>query len=298
MKYSSIKTQLRFAYLSLLPIFLLFTVLRIWPILQAFYLSLTNYQLAKRRFSFLGLQNFINLFTKDKDFILSLKNTLLFAFLTAVFLLLLSFIVALIMDRRRIFGIGLLQSMYFLPVVISVVPCAIIWKWIYDPQYGILNQILKVFGLKGIGWLVDSRFSIYSVIVFVVWKWLGYYMVIFWVGLKAIPDQYIEAARIDGAGQLKIVRLIILPLLRPIILLATVFTTVRGFTLFSEVYVMTVGSQGAPGNMVKVLTYDIYERSFVFFKVGEANAEAIILFLLLLGFSIAQIAINRRGRQV
>lgn len=294
MKRSYNKTQLKFAYAALLPVFAIFICLRVWPILQAFYFSFTDYQLVKRKFSFLGLQNYINLITIDKDFLLALKNTLLFAALTAILSLLLALIIALIMDRRRVPGVGFLQSLYFLPVVISVVPCAIIWKWIYDPQYGILNLIISAIGLKSVGWLVDSRFSIYSVIVFVVWKWLGYYMVIFWVGLKAIPNQYVEAAKIDGAGQLNIIRLIILPLLRPIILLSTVFATVKGFTIFSEVYVMTVGSQGAPGNMVKVLTYDIYERSFVFFKIGQANAEAVILFFLLLGFTLIQFILNRR----
>lgn len=296
MKRSYNKRQLKFVYSGLLPIFSIFIILRVWPIMQAFYYGFTDYKIAKRSFTFIGLQNYITLIFRDKDFLLALKNTLLFALLTTVFSLLLALTIALIMDRRRIKGIDFLQSLFFLPVVVSVVPSAIIWKWIYDPQFGILNHIISLLGLPSVGWLVDKNFSLYSIIIFVVWKWLGYYMVIFWVGLKAIPNQYVEAAKIDGASGLNIVWLIILPLLRPIILLSTVFATVKGFTIFSEVYVMTVGSQGAPGNMVKVLTYDIYERGFAFFKIGQANAEAVILFLLLLGFTMIQFMLNRRRK--
>jgi multiple sugar transport system permease protein len=285
--------QLRFVAACLGPILAIYGILRVWPILQAVYLSFTNKNLFKRRVDFIGLQHYLTLLTHDADFAISLKNTLLFACLTAVAALLLALIIAMVMYRRDIFGTGAVQSLLFIPVVISVVPCAMIWKWIYDPQYGILNYVLSFFGAPSVGWLVDKRFSPYSVIAFAVWKWLGYYMIIFWVGLKALPRTYLEAAEIDGAGEMSLIRRILLPLLRPIILFATVVATINGFTIFSEVYVMTVGSQAAPGNIVKVLTYDIYERSFLYGKVGEANAEAVFLFLLLLVFTVAQVRLNR-----
>jgi len=220
---------------------------------------------------------------------------MLFATLTTIAVLLLAFSITLAMDRRKIKSIGLLQSLFFLPVVVSVVPSAIIWKWMYDPQYGIFNYFLSFFGIGTIGWLVDRSYSMYSIILFVIWKWLGYFMVIFWVGLKGIPGVYIEAAKIDGASNWKLTRFVILPLLKPIIFFSLVMATIKGFTIFSEVYVMTVGSQAAPGNMVKTLTYDIYERAFLYFRAGQANAEAVILFLIVLGLTVIQGKLVRKG---
>jgi multiple sugar transport system permease protein len=289
------RTQVRFAYSALLPIFFLYIVLRCWPIVQAFYLSFTDYSLIKTKVNFLGIQNYINLLTNDRDFVQALQNTLLFAVLTTVVALFLAFSITIIMDRRKIKGIGFLQSLIFLPVIVSVVPSAIIWKWMYDPQAGIFNYILSLFHIGSIGWLVDKRFSMYSIIFFVIWKWLGYYMVIFWVGLKGIPKLYLEAARIDGANEWSMIRHIVIPLLKPIMLFSLIMATINGFTIFSEVFVMTVGSQGAPGNMVNVLAYDIYERAFFYFKAGQANAEALILFLIVLLLTIVQSRFIRKG---
>lgn len=289
------KAHVKFAYTALLPIFGLYLILRVWPILESFRLSFTNYSIISPNFSFVGLQNYLKLLSNDQDFRISLINTMLFATLTTIAVLFLAFSITLAMDRRKIKSIGLLQSLFFLPVVVSVVPSAIIWKWMYDPQYGIFNYFLSFFGIGTIGWLVDRSYSMYSIILFVIWKWLGYFMVIFWVGLKGIPGVYIEAAKVDGASDWKITRLVILPLLKPIIFFSLVMATIKGFTIFSEVYVMTVGSQGAPGNMVKTLTYDIYERAFLYFRAGQANAEAVILFLIVLGLTVIQGKLVRKG---
>ncbi|MCX7030706.1 MAG: sugar ABC transporter permease [Spirochaetes bacterium] len=297
MKSTLERRQVRFAFAMILPIFALYAILRIYPIAQAFYLSLTDYQLGIRKFGFVGLSNYIELLS-NADFLISLKNSLLFAALTLVFTLSIALCVALIMSRAAIAGIGFLQTLIFMPVVVSVVPSAIIWNWIYDPQYGILNYVLSLVGVSPVNWLFNRSTSLYAVLAFVVWRWIGYYLIIFWVGIRAVPETYLEAARMDGASAWRTVRSIILPLLRPIVLLATVLATVNGFTIFSEVYVMTTGSQSAPGNPLSVLTFDIYQRGLVFYRVGEANAEAIYLFLILIGFTLAQFALNRRKRDL
>jgi ABC-type sugar transport system permease subunit len=215
----------------ILPIFALYAVLRIYPIAQAFYLSLTDYELGIRKFEFVGLSNYIELLS-NADFLISLKNSLLFAALTLVFTLSIALGIALIMSRATIAGIGFLQTLIFMPVVVSVVPSAIIWNWIYDPQFGILNYVLSLVGVSPVNWLFNRSTSLYAVLAFVVWRWIGYYLVIFWVGIRAVPETYLEAAKIDGAGAWRIVRSIMLPLLRPIVLLATVLATVNGFTIF------------------------------------------------------------------
>lgn len=289
------KAHVKFAYTALLPIFVIFLILRCWPILEAFRLSFTNHSIVSPKFSFVGFQNYINLFSSDRDFRISLINTMSFVTLTTITVLFLALSITLVMYQRKIKNIGLLQSFFFLPVVVSVVPSAMIWKWMYDPQYGIFNYVLSFFGISSIGWLVDKNYSMYSIILFVVWKRLGYFMVIFWVGLKGISRCYIEAAKIDGASNWQITRSIILPLLKPIMFFSLVVATIQGFTIFSEIYVMTVGSQSAPGNIVKVLAYDIYERAFLFYKTGQANAEAVILFLIVLGLTVIWGKLVRKG---
>lgn len=291
------RRQTQFAFAMILPIFALYAVLRIYPIVQAVYLSFTDYQIGIREHAFVGFANYRELLS-NLDFLVSLKNSLLFAALTLVFTLSISLVIALVLSRASIAGIGFLQTLIFLPVVVSVVPSAIIWNWIYDAQYGILNYVLSWFGVSPVNWLFNTSTALYAVIAFTVWRWIGYYMIIFWVGIQAIPETYLEAAKIDGASAWRSVRSIVLPLLRPILLLATVLATINGFTIFSEVYVMTTGSQSAPGNTLSVLTFDIYQRGLVFYKVGEANAEAIYLFLILIGFTLAQFAMNRRKQDL
>ena len=291
-----------FAYSTIIPLFLVYAFLRLFPILWAFALSLTNRNLFKKQVQFVGLENYIGLFTGDADFTIAFRNTLLFAVLTALSALCLAFFVSFLMnrslfngtERKNLIGKGVIQALIFVPVVISVVPSAIIWKWIYDPQFGILNYIIRLFGGQNIGWLVDKNYSMLSIIIYVVWKWMGYYMIIFLVGFSNIPKDFFQAARIDGANDFRILTGIVLPLLAPILYFATVMATIKGFTIFSEVYVMTSGSQGAPGNLVKVLTYDIYERGFFFGKIGVANAEALVLFLLLLLLTLVQMRINKK----
>ena len=187
----------------ILPIFALYAALRIYPIAQAFYLSLTDYQIGIRKFNFVGLANYRELLS-NLDFLVSLKNSLSFAALTLVFTLFIALVIALVMSRASIAGIGFLQTLIFLPVVVSVVPSAIIWNWIYDPQYGILNYLLSLVGASPVNWLFNKSTALYAVIAFTVWRWIGYYMIIFWVGIRAIPETYLEAAKIDGASAWKI----------------------------------------------------------------------------------------------
>lgn len=287
--------KLRFAYTSVFALFSLYAFLRLWPITEAVYRSFTNFNLFKTDSSFIGFDNYVKLFTRDRSFLNALRNTLVFAFSTASVSLVLAFCIALMLTRRKLYGAGLFQALLFLPVVISVVPSAIIWKWIYDPQYGILNFIITRLGGTPVGWLVDAKYSMLSVVIFVVWKWLGYYMVIFIVGLANIPRDYIQAAVIDGAGRGRLLTGIIIPLTAPILLFAGVMATIRGFTAFSEIYVMTVGSQGAPGNTMRVIAFDIYERAFLYGKIGEANAEALVLFVILGLFTLLQVKVRNRS---
>jgi ABC-type sugar transport system permease subunit len=185
------------------------------------------------------------------------------------------------------------EAIYFLPVITPMVPVAIIWKWIYDPQYGLLNYFISLFGFKQVGWLIYPNIALWAIVIVQVWKVLGYNMVIFLVGLRNIPSEYREAAVIDGASGAGVLRHITMPLLKPILLFIIVITTINSFNVFTAVYVMTQGIQGTSGASIRVLVFDIWENAFRFWRTGYASAEAVILFLIVLGLTLVQFRLIR-----
>jgi multiple sugar transport system permease protein len=184
---------------------------------------------------------------------------------------------------------------YFLPVVTPMVPVAVMWKWIYDSQYGLLNFFLSFFNISPKAWLIDKNLALYAIAIMSIWKVIGYYMVIFIVGLKNIPKNFYEAASIDGAKRLQAFIYITLPLLRFITFYVLVISVIQAFNVFTQVYVMTSDIQGAPGNLVRVLVYDIYENGFRFFKMGYASSEAVMLLLIVLSITFFEYLIVGRG---
>jgi multiple sugar transport system permease protein len=280
-----------FCYAGLLPILVLYLALRIIPIIRTFALSLYESNLINLQSQFIGLANYWNLF-QDELFQTALKNTTLFAIATVALSVTIGLALALMMNYR--FRLSpLYETIYFLPVITPMVPVAIIWKWIYDPSFGLLNYILSWFGVKPIGWLVYPDIALWAIVILSVWKVVGYNMVIFLVGLRNIPTVYYEAAAIDGAGGSSLFRHITMPLLKPIILFIVVVTTINAYNVFTQVYVMTTGLQGAPGNTVRVLVYDIWENAFRYFRMGYASAEAVILFIIVLILTLIQFRLIR-----
>ncbi|HHY46409.1 MAG TPA: sugar ABC transporter permease [Firmicutes bacterium] len=280
-----------FCYLGLLPTILLFVILRVRPLFSTLQLSFYNWNMIKPIKPFVGFDNYRALL-KDDLFLLSLRNTTLFAFGTVIMTAVLSLALASALSGRRKMS-AFYQVVYFIPVVTPMVPVSIIWKWIYDPGYGLLNYILSFFGIEPVGWLTYPNLALFSIIVMCIWKALGYNMVMFLVGLKAISRQYYEAAAIDGASGWKSFRYITLPLLKPIILYVLVTSTIDAFNVFTPVYVMTTGSQGAPGNAVRTLVYNMYEDGFRYFKMGYASAQAAVLLLIVLVLTVLQFAFLR-----
>jgi multiple sugar transport system permease protein len=185
------------------------------------------------------------------------------------------------------------QTIYFLPVITPMVPVSIAWKWIYDYNYGILNYGLSLVGLPSVAWLTDPAIALWALVIMGVWKVLGYNMVLFLVGIRNIPAEYLEAASIDGASDWQRFWRISFPLLRPILLYVVVTSTINAFNVFTQVYVMTLGSQSAPGQAVRMLVFDIYTNGFQFFRMGYASAEAVILTLIVLGLTVIQFTLAR-----
>jgi multiple sugar transport system permease protein len=280
-----------FCYVALIPIIGLFFVLRILPIIRTFTLSAYESNLVNPQAKFIGLANYQNLL-QDSNFQTALRNTTLFALIIVGLGVTLGLILALMMNQR--FRLSpLFETLYFLPYITPMVPVALMWKWIYDPSYGVLNYFLSLVGMQPKGWLVYPELALWSIAIMSVWKVVGYNMIIFLVGLRNIPAMYYEAAAIDGANERQLLRNITLPLLKPIALFVIVVNTIGAYNVFTQVYVMTSEASGLGANTVRVMVYDIYENAFRYFRMGYASAEAVILFIIILLLTLVQFRVIR-----
>ena len=284
--------QLLFVLYVMAPILGLYAFLRIVPIARTVTLSFQQWNMLSPNKPFVGLQNYLRAF-QSPEFLTALKNTIFFTVATVPSLAVISLAVAVALNSKMIRIVPFYQTVYFIPVVTSMVPVAVVWKWIYDPSYGLLNYFLSFFGIGARAWLIDAGTALWAIAVMSVWKMIGYYMVIYLVGIKSIPMEYYEAAEIDGAGAWQRFLRITLPLLRPITLFVVVIASIWSMQVFTQVYVMTVGSQGSPGNVVRVLVYEIYENGFRFYKMGYASAEAMVLFIIIAVFTLLQFRLVR-----
>jgi multiple sugar transport system permease protein len=280
-----------FCYTALIPVLALFAYVRVVPIIESVALSFYRWDFIRPLKPFIGLANYRNLLG-DENFILAMKNTLVFSFATVGFSTALALPLAVFLARKGRLS-AVYQTIYFLPVITPLVPMSIAWKWIYDYNYGLLNYVLSLFGIKAVPWLTDPEIALWAIIIMSVWKSIGYNLILFLVGIRNIPEVYTEAARIDGATDWQLFRNITLPLLRPILLYVLVTSTINSFNVFTQVYVMTLGSQAAPGQAVRVLVFDIWQNGFQYLKMGYASAEAVTLTLLVLGFTLIQFRLAR-----
>lgn len=288
------RPRLAFALYVIIPIFAFFVIIRVFPILGTLFLGFFDWELINPTKPFIGFKNYTDLFS-DPLFVTALRNTGILAFLSVIVSMAGAFGLALILNRKKTRFGDIYKLIYFVPFVISWVPLSVIWKWMYDPSYGMLNYAVGLVGMPPQGWLVNPKLSLYSIILLIIWRSMGFNVILFSVGLKDIPSEYLEAGRIDGAESISLFKYITLPLLKPIILYILIMTSIINFSIFSPVYVMTVGSQGAPGNAVRVLVYDIYENAFRYLHMGYAAAESTILLILVVFLTLIEFKLIKSG---
>ncbi|RJL32869.1 sugar ABC transporter permease [Bailinhaonella thermotolerans] len=185
----------------------------------------------------------------------------------------------------------LFRAVYFLPVITSWVVVALMWKWLLNPRSGVVNWLLGVFGIEGPGWWTDPAWAMPSVILASAWKDLGFVMVIMLAGLQAIPREYLDAARVDGAGALARFRYVTLPLLSPSTFFVIVISLINGFQVFDQVHVMT---GGGPGGATQVVVEQVYDLTFRYGRAGDASALSWLLFAVVLVVTLAQVRAQRR----
>lgn len=281
--------------LALGPVYFLFVVIRIYPILETIRLSFYRYHITQKDKPFIGLRNYQRLL-EDDAFHTALVNTIQFTALAVVATLVLAMLIAILLRSIEHVS-GLFEIIFYIPVVTPWVPASVIWKWIYDPMYGLLNYGLSIFGIRKQGWLQEPDLIIYAVVIVAVWKMLGYYIIVFSVGLKNIPVTYLEAAEIDGATPWNRLWHIVFPLLRPIMLFAIVMSTITFFNVFSPVYVLTASAQGAPAYDLKVVVGEIYRNAFQYYRMGYAGAQSVVLLLLVMTLIIIQFLVFREDEE-
>lgn len=259
---------------------LVFVVL---PIFLAFYLSFTSYNILKPP-RWIGLGNFEDL-VDDPLFLTAVRNTLVYTAATVPLGIALSLGLALLVNRR-LPGAAAFRTIFYAPVVAPIVAVALVWVLFYDPTVGLFNYALGRFGIAPQRWLASSALAMPSIVAMSLWKGLGLNMVIFLAGLQAIPRELYEAAWLDGAGPLRAFRSITLPLLMPSMVYVLVTSIVTSFQVFSQVYVMT---GGGPNNATTTIVHQIYRTAFVHLDLGYASAMAIVLFIVLVVASLANV---------
>ena len=277
------------AYLFIAPVILLFGLFRILPSVQTLLYSFFKVELIKDRLTFIGLDNFQDLLT-DEIFQRATINTLKYVVAIVPISAILGLLLAVLFNAKFRFQ-EFFKAVYFSPMVTSTVAAAMVWWWMYNPQFGIFNVLLKLVGLPEQPWLMSSHTALTSIIIFSIWKTLGYNMIIYLAGLQAIPPQFYEAATIDGAGPVAQFFRITIPLLAPTTTFIAIYNSILAFQVFDQVFVLT---GGGPANSTNVVVLDLYRQAFERYNFGYASAEAMVLFLFILGVTLVQYVYSKR----
>jgi ABC-type sugar transport system permease subunit len=272
------------AALFLLPCFAIFIIFKYFPLLDNFRVSLTSWNLFSSNKKFVGLQNYLTIFTSPQ-FWLILKNTFVYTIGTTSLSLFFGFITAIILYRKNSIGSKIIRTVFFIPNITTTSAVSILWIWIFDPDYGLSGQIFSFFGAESPRWLLTPGYAMGIVISLSVWRSIGYCLLIFISGLSGISDEIYEAASIDGATGFQTIVKVTIPLLAPTTYFLFLTSIIQAMQVFDIVSVMT---GGGPFNTTNVLNLYIYQTAFARFRAGSAAAMSVILFLILLFFTIIQ----------
>ncbi|MCQ2754110.1 MAG: sugar ABC transporter permease [bacterium] len=270
-------------YLFLLPAAAVLLVFFFIPFFQTFGLSFFDYSSNIYHPTFNGVDNYIKLF-KEPVFYKVMFNTFMYLVIAVPFLVTFPLLIAILINQK-IRGITLYKILIYLPVIVSIVVAAIAFKWLYAGQ-GVLNYLLSLFHIDAIGWLVDTKWALFSVAVVTIWKGVGYYMMIYLASLMSVPQDLYEACDIDGASFWQKHFTVTIPHIMPTIALVSTISTISAMKVFAEIYVMT---KGGPLNSSKTIVYYIYERAFENLDLGYASALAVVLLIVVMAFSLINI---------
>ncbi len=274
--------ETRAGYLFILPNLLGFLAFSLVPIGFALYITFTEWNLSKVPL-FIGFTNFTTLW-QDPLFWKTFFNTAYYTFVAVPTGVFLAFWLAVLMNRKMP-GVIIFRTIYFLPQITLTVAAAIVWSWLYQPEFGLFNYLLGLVGIDGPNWLSSTRWAMPAIIIMGNWQGMGFAMLIMLAGLQGIPNEFYEAAEIDGANAWQSLRHITVPLLTPTIFFVVVTSLIGAFQGFDQFQIMT---QGGPAKSTTTLVMYIYQNGFSFFKMGYGSALAFALFLVILVITFVQ----------
>ncbi len=262
-------------FLFVFPLLLVFTVVVPVPLIASLVIGLFDWNLIGTP-HFVGLRNFVSLFTTDFIFPQALGNTFVYLVLSIVFQLPMAFLLANLLFGAR-GGKDVFRVIIFLPVACSSVAVALMWYFLYHPTLGLVNQAIRLFGAHGFhwAWLAEAKTAMLAVTVSVAWQWIGYHMVIYLAGMSNIPAELVESARLDGANSVQVVRHIVFPFLLPMIVVSLILITTSSLRSFDSIYILTFGG---PDHATEVLASHMYVKSFAQMKYGYGSSIGFILF--------------------
>ena len=284
--------QNRAGWAFVAPSLVLIGVFFFVPVLAGLFLSFTDFDIyaigRPDTARFMGVENYRQVLSNPL-FWQALGNTLLFVVLGGPLSVLTSLVAALLVSAKRVRYPGVFRSIFFMPVVTTLVAVAIVWRYLYHPQYGLLNWALGAVGIHPVDWLGDPHWAMFAIILLAVWKNFGYNMLIFIAGLQSIPEDLYEAAQLDGAGARAQFVHVTLPSLGPTFLFVGIMTMIGQFQIFAEPYVMT---QGGPLRSTVSVVMLMYEQGFRWWRMGYATAIAFILFGIMMVVTMIQMRLQ------
>lgn len=272
-----------FIYALLAPNLLIILAFLVIPMFSSFAYSFTSGGMLGER-NFVGLQNYLSA-VNNPIFLRTLGNTVQYALLTVPTVIVIALTIALIIFRIP-FWQGLFRGTVYFPLITPVVIAANVWAYIVNRDFGPLNYVLSAFGIPSIDWLGDPRWAIPAIVMLEIWRGFGFYVIVFFAALQAIPRELYESARLDGATGLRLIWSITIPLLRPAIGFAFIVATIWNFQLFDAVFVLT---QGGPAWATATVSWYVYQQAFLADRVGFASTMGVVLLVIILTLSLIQL---------
>ncbi len=283
------RTQM-WGYIMASPWLIGFFVLTLAPIIASMYFSFTKYTVLQPP-AWIGIENYRIMLTDDPRFMTALGNTIYYTVFQVPISIVLALTVAILLNQGMP-GENVFRTIYYMPSVVSGVAMAMLWLWLFDPNLGLVNEVLSWFGIRGPLWMQSPVWSKPALIVMSMWG-IGGQMVIFLAGLQGVPQEMYEAAEVDGAGWFRKIRAVTVPLITPTIFFNLIMGMIGSFQVFTSAYVMTNGN-GGPVNSTLFYVLYLYQNAFRFFDMGYASGMAWILFLIILVFTLIQFGIAGR----
>ena len=272
-----IKKEVRTAYFLIAPAFALFLVFSLYPLLWSARISLTSWDGLNATKKFIGFKNYSELI-RNPEFLQSFRVTVVYVLVVTICSTVIGFLLALALSKR-IKSSALYRTIFFSPVVTATVAAGVVWQLLFDPFSGLFNVALRAIGIEGPNWLGDPKWSLIAVSIVGIWKRIGFAMIIFAAGIASLPISCYEAAKVDGATGIKLIRHMTIPLLKPVTALVVITGVIDSIQVFDHIFVMT---NGGPMGSTNVLSMYLYNQGFRVFHLGMASAVGWLLFVLIL----------------